>query len=383
VSLNTKDPIAAIKLADELRGKPPEGKNPRPGKTELEKAAKAFGEVPIRGGDSKSADYKQSLMQAAQNFIKVMQINAPRLITNEVLLDYYKKLRGTWDNPKTKKRDLTHARSESTARTYTTRVASIAFFAGVAVRAPQFPTDPPSRDVIIPLEDTERILKIAKGDLKFVLLCGLRAGMRRKEICMARPSWFILRGKPEIRIPEIDSATGFSPKSRRGRKIPLVTEFRDFILENYPDWHERKFCIAPNKVQGKWRYRYDTRAMLEKFAAIHCAELKHHTMRHSFTTHLADGGINVYQLSNWTGDRIETLEKHYIHTLIDAEKAEQAFAAHKPKAEKTPFWAQELMAAQGIHTIEDYLSAQTADLDRNDAVTTHVRRRLEIPEDWE
>lgn len=380
VSLNTKDPSAAIKLAEDLRGKPPEDKNPRAGKSELEKAAKAFGEKTIRHGEQKSPEYRQNLVQAAKNFIDVMGINTPRLITNDMLLEYYRRLRGTWLHPKTKKPDITHKKSESTARTYTTRVASIAFFAGVAVRAPQYGGDTPSRDVVIATEETEEFLKKAQGDLKFVLLCGFRAGMRRKEICMARPDWFFLTGKAEIRIPQLDSVTGYSPKSRRSRKIPLVDEFRDFIVENYPDWSKRKFCLAPNKEQGKWRYRFDTRAMLEKFAITHCPELKHHTMRHTFATHLADEGVNIYQLSEWTGDRIETLQKHYLHTRTDAKKAEQAFAAHKPKDEEIPKWGRELLAAQGIHSLGDYLGSQTDNA--NEKLGLVARRRLEIPEDW-
>ena len=37
------------------------------------------------------------------------------------------------------------------------------------------------------------------------------------------------------------------------------------------------------------------------------------------------GHVGVAQLSAWTGDRIATLEKQYLHPLAEAEKAEAAF----------------------------------------------------------
>ncbi len=39
-----------------------------------------------------------------------------------------------------------------------------------------------------------------------------------------------------------------------------------------------------------------------------------HTMRHTFITHLADGGFSATQISAWSGDRIKTLETNYLHT---------------------------------------------------------------------
>jgi integrase len=221
------------------------------------------------------------------------------------------------------------------------------------------PTYPPAtaRDVVISITRTDELLRLATGDLKFVLLAGFRAGMRRAEIVWARTSWFHLdTEKPCIRIPNPDRVTGWHPKSKRSREIPLTTEFRDFIRETYPDWNTRSFCIRPEKKAGKWIYRFDSRKMLERFAKDHCPEMTQHTMRHSYASHLANGGIGVAQLSAWTGDRIATLEKHYLHLSADAERAEEAFTAHRnPTARQAReamaaqvAWMQEMLAAQAI-----------------------------------
>jgi integrase len=84
--------------------------------------------------------------------------------------------------------------------------------------------------------------------------------------------------------------------------------------------------LRPEVEQGKWRYRFDFRKMFEAFARAHCPKLTAHVMRHSFASHLANGGIGIAQLSAWTGDKIATLEKHYLHPKAEAEKAEAAFA---------------------------------------------------------
>jgi hypothetical protein len=96
-------------------------------------------------------------------------------------------------------------------------------------------------------------------------------------------------------------------------------------------------------------------------------------MRHSFISHLANGGVGVAQIAAWSGDKIATLEKHYLHLRADAEKAEEAFAAHrKPTARQ----AQEAMAAQQealAIRVAEMLEAQNASLEHQRAalVTIH------------
>jgi hypothetical protein len=79
-------------------------------------------------------------------------------------------------------------------------------------------------------------------------------------------------------------------------------------------------------VKGKAKYRFDARKMFEGFAKKHCPELTAHVMRHTFTSvHANNPRVSIAQLSEWTGDRIATLEKHYIHLEADAEKAAASY----------------------------------------------------------
>jgi integrase len=260
---------------------------------------------------------------AVKHFAADMGITDPSQITTALLKTYYMRLNGS--APKVKGQTLPKRKSEATAQTYVARVGTFARWAGMRVETPEFVTEAPSRKTVIPWARVDELLAIANGDMKFILFCGFRAGMRRGEITAARPEWFDLDSRL-VHIPAFDRLTGFSPKSGNGRTMPLAKKFAEFIKSEYSDWDTRKFVLRPEVEQGKWRYRFDFRNMFEAFAKSNCPKLTAHVMRHSYASHLANGGIGIAQLSAWTGDKIATLEKHYLHPEAEAEKAEAAFA---------------------------------------------------------
>lgn len=365
ISLDTIHREEAIKRAEELRNRPVVSKKTgqvRGGKTELERALDRYIQAGgIKGKMGKHA--KQNASQAIRRFSEVTGVTDPARITTKTIKEYYEKLNGTWIDPHAKKEkgkspqpDTTWKKSESTAQTYSTRVATFARWAGFRIELPHFPPAS-SRDIVIPAMKVDDLLEIAEGDLKFVLLAGFRGGLRRGEIAWARPSWFVIESeRPHILIPKKDPVTGWIPKSKCGREIPLTQDFKKFILKNYPDWATRAFCIRPEKQPGKWIYRFDDRKMFKAFTKVHSPQLTHHVMRHTYASLLADGGIGIVQLSAWTGDKIKTLEKHYLHIRADAEKAEEAFSAHRrPTARQ----AQDTMAAK-LQWMQDILDAQAA-----------------------
>ena len=323
--LNTSDRMEAIERAEELRGRPVVSKKTGKtvgGKTELERRLEKYLAEKLSAGTfvSTSAD---AAKLAVKHFAADMAITDPSRITTSLLKLYYMRLNGT--APKVKGKTLPQPKSEATAQTYVTRVGTFARWAGMKVETPEFGTEAPSRTTVIPGERVDELLAIANGEMKLILLFGFRAGMRRGEITAARPEWFDM-GSRLIHIPAKDKVTGFSPKSGKARTIPLLPTFAAFIKSEYSDWDTRKFVLRPEAEQGSWRYRFDFRNMFEAFAKTHCPKLTPHVMRHSYASHLANGGVGIAQLSAWTGDKIATLEKHYLHLKAEAEKAEAAFA---------------------------------------------------------
>ncbi len=315
VSLETEDPTEAIKRADERRGRKITGKKTGRvvgGKTPIDRALDKYkaARLGVVGGFGGRAEDTARL--AVTHFSKSMGVQHPEEITSENLATYYAKTR--------------EEKSEATAQTYVARVGTFARWNGLRVTSPKFSEETPSREVVIAKGKVNELLETSKSnvELKFILLCGFRAGMRRAEISMARPAWFDLENG-KIRIPAKDPVSGFVPKSQRSRIIPLVPEFVTFIRENFPDWKNQKWCLRPEKEMGKWRYRFDFRKMFDQFAKKNCPTMTAHVMRHSYASHLANYGVGIAQLASWVGDRIATLERHYLHLQADASKAEAAF----------------------------------------------------------
>jgi integrase len=331
VSLETEDPNEAIRRADERRGRKVTAKNTGRivgGKSPLDRAVEKYQSARLGAVDGFGVKAADTARLAVVHFGKVMGVQHPEGITTESLEVFYQRVNGTLKPNKGDKAEIEKVgklwkRSESTAQTYTARVATFATWHGFLVSCPEF-EEAPSRNITVHKSKQAELITKATGDLKFILLCGFRAGMRKKEISMARPAWFDL-DSGKIHIPAKDPVTGFTTKSGRARTIPLVSEFRDFIRSEYPDWSKMAFCIRPKKAKGKWVYRFDFRKMLGTFAATNCPELTAHVMRHSYASTLADAGVGIAQLASWTGDRIATLERHYLHLKADAEKAEAAF----------------------------------------------------------
>lgn len=318
LSLGTKDPKTAVEKADEVRGRPVIQKSTGKilgGKTPLDLAVGKYVEGKLQAGELKTLA-ANSCKQAVKHFGVLMKVSDPAKITSDLLAKYYTQTKKT--------------KSEATAQTYATRVGTFARGIGYRVQTPKFSEATPSRDIVISRERVGELIGLATDtETKFILFCGFLAGMRRGEITMARPAWFDLaRGR--INIPSPDLVTGWKPKSGRKRSIPLVPVFADFIRESFPTWQTQAFCLRPEKAVGKWIYRFDFRKIFETFSKKHCPELTSHVMRHTFASiHANNPAVSIAQLSEWTGDRIATLEKHYIHMEADAVKAAESYNPRK------------------------------------------------------
>lgn len=304
-----------------------------------------------------------TMLRAIKHFVSVMPVTHPSQITTRTLETYYKSMsdpirKATKKEPaETKEAFKKRSRSESTAQTYTARVASFARGIGLRVQSPKFP-DAPSRKFVPTTVRVNELLELpADPELKFILFCGFTAGMRRIEITMARPEWFDFQ-QEQIRIPNPDPVTGWTPKSKRERTIPLVPEFAEWIKATYPDWDNREFCLRPEKKMGRWIYRYDFRKVFEAFAKKHEPRLTTHVMRHTFTTVQAHNPkVSIAELSEWTGDRIATLEKHYIHMKTNAAKSAESYRPKKPDdtAEQIQYLRAQLAAlGADVGLVSDY-----------------------------
>lgn len=192
------------------------------------------------------------------------------------------------------------------------------------------------RDLLIETVAAER------PDLALILWLGFFAGLRRSEIDAARREWVDL-GAGVLRV-KLES--GWAPKSSRGVRVIRLSPRLHAFLADYlalPDPKPSRidklgegskpsppppllkgddFLLRPDKKVGRKqktrggkanRYRYDARSPFDE----HCARqgldwVGFHTMRHTWATLHALAGTPLSVIAGELGDRLSTVEKHYI-----------------------------------------------------------------------
>jgi integrase len=146
-------------------------------------------------------------------------------------------------------------------------------------------------------------------DLKFILYAGFHAGLRRKEIGMAKVFWFdVEHGLIHAQnMPDED----FTLKDRDNRTIDMTDEFKIFLKEYLKDRKPNEFVLRPQKTKGIWKYRYDFSRGVEGHFRSVGVKCSIHDMRRSFASNLVSSGVSIYNVAKWLGDRVDVVENHY------------------------------------------------------------------------
>jgi len=157
-------------------------------------------------------------------------------------------------------------------------------------------------------------------EMRFILYCGLHAGMRRLEVVEARPEWFRLGENGRRGCVVIGQTETFSPKDRDERTVPLSAEFEAFLRRyGMPS----PFMIRPKKTQGKAIYRYDFRKAWDAYMKDQEVRCTFHDTRRTFVSlKLIEDSSLIFKLAKWTGDDVKVLQTHYAHLLADDEDIE-------------------------------------------------------------
>lgn len=162
------------------------------------------------------------------------------------------------------------------------------------------------------------ICEALNDELRFILFCGFDAGLRRNEIVEARRDWFDLNAgllhvrkaekPPRLREGELP----FLIKDRDERTIPLTKPFKSFLEGFLNDLEPLDFPLYPDYIHGAWRYRYDFRRPFSDFMKSQGVPwVTPHIMRHSFASILASAGVSIFKISEWLGDRVDVVQRHY------------------------------------------------------------------------
>lgn len=245
------------------------------------------------------ADVRRSTLKA---FAKKFSLSNPARITPRIVQDYYDGL-------------LSRGLSDQTAQTYIFALRAfcrwlkeqqkIQFNPCEKVEMNRLVKKP--RDRFCTKEQVATILEGSEGELKFILLCGFDAGMRKNEIVESRPEWFSTEGT--VRIQNSDS---FESKDGELRHCPLTDRFKAF-LGDYG--RPSPFMIAPWKIaKGKHRYRFDFRRPFDEWMEKKGFPwVSPHVMRHTFISLRVQAGVSLSKIAIWTGTAVKVLQEHYAH----------------------------------------------------------------------
>ncbi len=143
-------------------------------------------------------------------------------------------------------------------------------------------------------------------DQLFFWALGIFAGFRKGEAVAARWDWFDF----EARIVQVQSGPGFEVKDREDRAVPLSADL-EAVIRAYAQ--PSGYLIAPHKLPGKYRYRFDVR---KGFAAVCKAaelDIHPHTLRHTFASRLAQSGVDLFKIGRWMGHSHTSVTELYGH----------------------------------------------------------------------
>lgn len=260
-------------------------------------------------------------------------------------------------------------KSVASARTIVDRVCCFLSHLGHVIAKPHYDEDDEKeiRDVVVaPKVYSELIERCTRKSLKFVLFAGFHAGMRRNEIVHCRPQWIHLDAQiPYIKIPgretqRLANGTLYHWRSKNGkdRNIPLTQAFADWLRKNLDA--NALFVLKPDACSK--RYRFDPRSSFETYVADYIEKnpsqesFSIHSMRHSYITHLCNSGnptITIMKVSAWSGDKIETIERHYWKKNVDSTGLDDVVSGRKRKSESEKLDELLALVAAGKITIAE------------------------------
>src|SRR5260221_5495004 len=184
----------------------------------------------------------------------------------------------------------------------------------------------PARTEFCEAATMDQLIGTAPSDeMRFVLLAGFDAGLRRNEIIQARREWFNL----DVGSITIRQTATFKPKNGRPRTVPMTARFLDFMRKLHADKSAESFILAPEKtVSANLQSRIPINAEFNTFTAAQGVPTVHsHTMRRTFASLRVSAGTSIYKVASWLGDRLATTERHYAHLVPVDEEIERI---HRP-----------------------------------------------------
>ncbi len=284
-----------------------------------------------KGKIRKSGEGK--VRSALNVFVRHCGKTAPSDVNLEDLQKYYNERRKT---------------SEAGARSSVNTVQAFFSHLGLLQRRVEFVANsrPESRQELATMAEmtswidacNEAIMKKTKKgkswqELKFVLFCLANCGMRVGEIQHTCVEWFS-RGLINIPHKQIyrnkdGSIREFKTKDNDARQIPIPEKMREF-LATYLKGKKGLVIKSDRSKDGMWDFK---RPLAEHMERVGKPDFYPHAFRHSWITAMMNEGKSIQQVSAWSGDSIQTLERNYWKKKVIAGDTDDVIAGIKKQTE--------------------------------------------------
>lgn len=255
-----------------------------------------------------------------RKFQKSAKVTSPEKVTLKMLGEFFKEYRKS---------------SNSTAKTYLATVQAFLNDLGMLRERYKLPKTirVSAREEFEDMDVINKwIADCPELDLKYVLYCMGSLGMRAGEVKFSHVSWF---DAEFCNIPARMTYTlkngkkmVWQPKDSEARSIPLTPEMKGFLSSFLNG--KKGFVIKSEKSKdGTWDFRKPFTAYMKHVGR---EDFYPHAFRHSWITYLMNNGYSIQDVAMWSGDTLETLEKHY---WKKKKKAGALDVSGKPKETET------------------------------------------------
>lgn len=184
-----------------------------------------------------------------------------------------------------------------------------------------------ARNRYLSANEMQRLLDATPEPLLFPVACGLYAGLRVQEMLHLRPGFDIARSLDALVVQE---QPAWTPKTKRSKRdVPINDALRP-ILENHLKHFASEDWVTPSYMN--WSRPMPVNSFWNQFRKIVANagfitkrsdpnSVSFHTLRHTFASHLAERGVDLFTISKLLGNTVEQVENTYGHLSMDHRRA--------------------------------------------------------------
>ncbi len=188
-------------------------------------------------------------------------------------------------------------------------------------------------------DESDRLVNAAEGQLRTMILVGLRTGMRQGELLALR--WQdvdLIAGRLTVRQNVVRGVVG-TPKSGKPREIPLGDDVRAAFKEHRHLRGPLVFCDMGGTMLTD---SHDSKALVHACKKAGIRQIGWHVLRHTFASHLAMQGASMKVIQDLLGHASIVMTMRYAHLapevardavrLLDSDRRGRGLAEERKKS---------------------------------------------------